>query len=71
MKLFFRILAMILLVLPVQHLVRGTLSGISGNGYKLEIFGFNNIMVIVISIVMIACSLYLFHITNPFFDDKN
>lgn len=70
MKLFLRILAMILLVLPVQHLVRGILSGILDNGYKLEIFGLNNIMVILISIIMIGCSIYLFHKTNNFFNDK-
>ncbi len=70
MKLFLRILAIILLVLPAQHLVRGILPGIIGNGYKLEIFGFNNIMVIIISTIMIGCSIYLFHITKPFFEDK-
>jgi hypothetical protein len=70
MKVFLRILAMILLVLPVQHLVRGILPGISGKGYKLEILGLNNTMVIVVSMVMIAGSLFLFHITEPFFGDK-
>lgn len=70
MKVFLRILAMILFVLPVQHLIRGILSGIMGKGYKLEIFGLNNTMVIIISIIMLACSLYLFHKTESIFIDK-
>ncbi len=70
MKVFFRILAMILFVLPAQHLIRGILPGIMGNGYKLEIFGLNNTMVIVISIIMLVCSIYIFHKTEPFFNDK-
>ncbi|MEW8956873.1 hypothetical protein [Clostridium sp.] len=71
MKVFLRILAMILLVLPAQHLIRGLLPGILGNGYKLEIFNLNNTMVIVISMIMLASSIYLFHITEPFFNNKN
>lgn len=70
MKVFFRILAMILFVLPVQHMIRGILPGILGKGFRLEIFGLNNTMVIVICIIMLVCSLYLFHKTEPFFDLK-
>jgi uncharacterized membrane protein len=68
-KVFLRILAMILLVAPAQHLVRGIFSGAYGRGYNFAIFGLSNIMVTVISIVLILISLWLFHVTKPFFDD--
>jgi hypothetical protein len=67
MKVILRILAMVLLVVPVQHLLRGFISGVFGNGYKFMIFGLSNTVVIIISLVMILISLYLFHITEPFF----
>ena len=70
MKVFLRILAMVLLIVPAQHLIRGILPGIFGDGYKLAIFGLSNTMVIIISVVLILISLYLFHITEPFFDNK-
>ncbi|MBK1812245.1 hypothetical protein JHL18_16605 [Clostridium sp. YIM B02505] len=69
MKVVLRILAMILLVVPAQHLIRGIIPGILGHGYKLGIFGLSNIIVIVISIILILISLWLFHITESFFDN--
>ncbi|AHA31349.1 hypothetical protein U719_07250 [Exiguobacterium sp. MH3] len=65
MRSFLRILAMILLVLPVQHLVRGLLSNTSDNRNTLEIFGLNNTMVVLVSIIMIGISIYLFYKTKP------
>ena len=68
MKVFLRILAMILLVVPTQNLVRGILSGFWGHGYNFATFGLSNTMVIIISIILISLSLFLFHITEPFID---
>ena len=69
MKVFLRILGMVLLVVPAQNLVRGILSGFQGHGYNFATFGLSNTMVIIISIIFILISLYLFHITEPFFDN--
>lgn len=71
-EVFLRILAMALLVLGAQQLIRGIWSGIWGHGYNFTIFGLSNIVVVIIAIVMILSSLYLFHITEPFFaEEKN
>ena len=68
MKVFLRILGMVLLVVPMQNLVRGIFSGFQGHGYNFATFGLSNKVVIIISIILILISLFLFHITEPFFD---
>ncbi|MDT2677445.1 hypothetical protein P7D92_10820 [Enterococcus dongliensis] len=50
MKLLLQLFAMILLVLPTQHLIRGIIGGIQGKGYSFAILGLSNIVVIIGSI---------------------
>ncbi|WP_455539230.1 hypothetical protein [Terrisporobacter sp.] len=70
MNLFLRTLVMLLLVFPLQYLIRGILPGILGNGYELEILGFDSVTVVIILSILIVSSIYLFHITEPFYDEK-
>jgi uncharacterized membrane protein len=65
-----RILAMVLLVVSAQQLIRGIWSGIWGNGYNFSVFGLSDMAVIIIAIMLILISLYLFHITESFFDEE-
>ncbi|MDT2674151.1 hypothetical protein [Enterococcus dongliensis] len=61
MKLLLQLFAMILLVLPAQHLIRGIIGGIQGKGYSFAILGLSNIVVIIGSIGSILISFVLFH----------
>lgn len=61
MKLLLQLFAMILLVLPTQHLIRGIIGGIQGKGYSFAILGLSNIVVIIASIGSILISFVLFH----------
>lgn len=65
-----RIMAMAFLVLAGQQLIRGIWSGLAGHGYNFAVFGLLNVLVLIILIIMILVSLYLFHITEPFFEDE-
>lgn len=71
MKVFLRILAMVFLVAPAQQLVRGLWSGLFGQGYEFSAFGLSSTVIIVVSIVMILISLFLFRATEPFFKQEN
>lgn len=62
---------MVFLVAPAQQLVRGFLSVLLGNGYDFSEFGQSSTVIIVVSIVMILISLFLFHATEPAYKKEN
>jgi len=61
---------MVLLIIPTQQLIREIWSGIWGNGYNFSVFGLSDITIVIISIMLILISLYLFTITEPFFHEE-
>jgi hypothetical protein len=63
---FFRVSAMILFVVSVQKLIRGILSGLRGSDYTFAEFGFSNMVALIITIVLLLISIYLFLVTKPF-----
>lgn len=55
-----QILAMVLLVVPGQQIVRGIISGISGNGFNFSVFDASDTVTAVVSVILILISLLLF-----------
>ncbi|QGQ93894.1 hypothetical protein EHS13_02710 [Paenibacillus psychroresistens] len=64
MKVFLRILAMVLFVVAAQKLIRGVVSGLRGQGYNFTEFELSNTVIIIVSIILILVSLFLFRITE-------
>lgn len=64
MKIFLRVLAMILLVVPGQQIIRGLIAGFIGNGYDFSVFGLSNPTVIIGCVILILISLLLFYISE-------
>ena len=61
---FLNIIAMIFLVVPGQHLVRGLLSVFLGNDFNFSILGLSNLTVGIVSFFLILLALFLFYIAK-------
>ena len=71
MKIFLQVLAMVLLVVPGQQIVRGIISGISGNGFNFSVFGVSNTVTVVVSVILILISLLLFRTGKKYNDTED
>ena len=71
MKIFLQVLAMVLLVVPGQQIVRGIISGISGNGFNFSVFGVSNTVTVVVSVILILISLLLFYAAKKYNDTED
>ena len=71
MKIFLQVLAMVLLVVPGQQIVRGIISGISGNGFNFSVFGVSDTVTVVVSVISILISLLLFRAAKKYNDTED
>lgn len=71
MKIFLQVLAMVLLVVPGQQIVRGIISGISGNGFNFSVFGVSDTVTVVVSVILILISLLLFRAGKKYNGTEN
>ena len=62
---------MVLLVVPGQQIVRGIISGISGNGFNFSVFGVSNTVTVVVSVILILISLLLFRTGKKYNDTED